>query len=54
MEIRARYVLVGFFVLAIAVAGAGFIYWLSNSGGLGERVLYRVRFEGSVSGLLRG
>ncbi|MEO8669625.1 MAG: MlaD family protein, partial [Bauldia sp.] len=54
MEIRARYLLIGIFVLLIAVIGAGFIYWLSNSAGLGERVAYRIRFEGPVSGLLRG
>ncbi len=54
MEIRARYLLIGIFVLIVALAGAGFIYWLSNTGGLGERMTYRIRFEGPVSGLLRG
>jgi phospholipid/cholesterol/gamma-HCH transport system substrate-binding protein len=54
VEIRARYLLIGLFVLVIALATAGFIYWLSNTGGLGERVSYRVRFDGSVSGLMRG
>jgi phospholipid/cholesterol/gamma-HCH transport system substrate-binding protein len=54
MEIRARYVLIGLFVLAAIAAGVGFIYWLSNSGGLAERTVYEVRFDGSVSGLSRG
>ena len=54
MEIRARYLLVGLFVLAAAAAGVGFIYWLSNTGGLAERTVYQIRFEGSVSGLSRG
>jgi phospholipid/cholesterol/gamma-HCH transport system substrate-binding protein len=54
MEIRARYVLIGLFVLAIAAGIAGFIYWLNNAGGIGERTAYRIRFEGSVAGLSRG
>jgi phospholipid/cholesterol/gamma-HCH transport system substrate-binding protein len=54
VEIRARYLLIGLFVVAVALAGAGFIYWLSNAGGLGQRVTYRVDFNGSVAGLLRG
>lgn len=54
MEIRARYVLIGLFVLAAIAAGVGFIYWLSNSGGLAERAVYQVRFDGPVSGLSRG
>jgi phospholipid/cholesterol/gamma-HCH transport system substrate-binding protein len=54
MEIRARYVLVGLFSLAIIVAGFGFVYWLNNVGGLSERTSYRIRFENSVSGLLLG
>ena len=52
MEIRARYVLIGAFVLAVIAAGFGFVYWLNNTGGLGERTRYDVRFESSVSGLL--
>ena len=54
MEIRARYVQMGAFTLAVIVAGFAFVYWLNNAGGLRERALYRVRFEGSVSGLLAG
>ncbi len=54
MEIRARYFLIGLFVLAIAGAGFGFVYWLYNTGGLGERTVYNIRFDGSVSGLSAG
>ncbi len=51
METRARYVIIGSFVLAVIFAGFGFVYWLKNTGGLGDRAYYRVRFEQPVSGL---
>jgi phospholipid/cholesterol/gamma-HCH transport system substrate-binding protein len=54
MEIRARYVLIGLFVLAIAAACVGFVYWLANTGGIAERTAYQVRFDGPISGLSRG
>jgi phospholipid/cholesterol/gamma-HCH transport system substrate-binding protein len=54
MEIRARYVQIGAFTLAVLAAGFVFVYWLNNAGGLRQRVVYRVQFEGPVSGLLRG
>jgi len=54
METRAPYALIGLFVLAVATAVFGFIYWLHNTGGLVERAYYRVRFENSVSGMLVG
>jgi phospholipid/cholesterol/gamma-HCH transport system substrate-binding protein len=54
METRAPYALIGFFVLAIVGSVFGFVYWLHNTGGLGERTIYRVRFENTVSGLLTG
>lgn len=54
METRARYISVGLFVLAIIVAGFGFVYWLNNNGGLGARAIYRIRFEQSVAGLQVG
>lgn len=54
MEIRARYVQMGAFTLAVIVAAFGFVYWLNNAGGLRERLFYRVHFESPVSGLLRG
>jgi phospholipid/cholesterol/gamma-HCH transport system substrate-binding protein len=54
MEIRARYFLIGVFVLAVVAAVVGFVYWLYNTGGLVERATYQVRFDGSVSGLSPG
>jgi phospholipid/cholesterol/gamma-HCH transport system substrate-binding protein len=54
VEIRARYLVVGLFVVIVALAAAGFVYWLANTGGLGERVSYRIRFDGPITGLLRG
>ena len=54
MEIRARYLQIGVFTLIVMVAGFAFVYWLNNAGALRDRVVYRLRFEGSVSGLQRG
>jgi phospholipid/cholesterol/gamma-HCH transport system substrate-binding protein len=54
METRARYVLIGLFTLAVILFGFGFVYWLEGTGGLRDRAVYRIRFEGSVSGLLTG
>jgi len=54
METRAPYALIGLFVLAVIGAAFGFVFWLHNTGGLGERAVYRVRFENTVSGLLTG
>lgn len=54
MEVRARYVQVGVFTLAVIVAGFAFVYWLNNAAGLQQRTLYRIRFETPVSGLLTG
>ena len=52
METRARYALIGLFMLAVIAASFAFVYWLENKGGFGERDYYRLRFQGSVSGLL--
>src|SRR5581483_5338768 len=54
METRAPYTLIGLFVLVVAAAVFGFVYWLHNVGGLSERTAYRVQFENSVSGMLIG
>lgn len=54
METRAPYTLIGLFVVAAIAAVFGFVYWLNNAGGIGERTVYRVRFENSVSGMLVG
>ena len=39
METRAPYTLIGLFVVAAIAAVFGFVYWLNNVGGLGERTL---------------
>ncbi|HET7806463.1 MAG TPA: MlaD family protein [Pseudolabrys sp.] len=54
MEIRAPYILIGGFVLAVIAAAFGFVYWLHNTGSLSERTTYRINFENTVSGLLTG
>jgi phospholipid/cholesterol/gamma-HCH transport system substrate-binding protein len=54
MEIRARYLLIGFFTLAVILGGFAFVYWLDTKGGIGERTPYLVRFENNVSGLQPG
>ena len=54
MEIRARFVLIGVFVLAVIVAGFGFVFWMENASGLAKRTSYLIRFDQSVSGLLLG
>ena len=53
METRARYAIIGAFVLACIFAGFGFIYWLQNSGSLG-RTVYRVEFDQPIAGLTPG
>lgn len=54
METSARYTLIGLFTLAVIAAGFGFVYWLNNIGGIGERTTYRVQFTDTVSGLRVG
>jgi phospholipid/cholesterol/gamma-HCH transport system substrate-binding protein len=54
MEIKARFVLIGLFTLAVILAGFGFVYWLDTKGGLGKRTTYEIRFHNTVSGLLKG
>jgi phospholipid/cholesterol/gamma-HCH transport system substrate-binding protein len=54
METQARYTLVGSFVLAMVLAAFAFVYWMQNTGGLADRQLYQVRFQSSISGLLKG
>ena len=51
METRARYALIGLFMLAVILASFAFIYWLENKGGFGKQDIYQVQFQGSVSGL---
>ncbi len=54
MEIRARYMLIGAFVLAFALGMFGFVYWIQNTGGLGQRTTYQIEFEQPVAGLTIG
>jgi phospholipid/cholesterol/gamma-HCH transport system substrate-binding protein len=54
MEIRARYILMGLFLLAVIAGVFGFVYWLENEGGFRNREVYRIRFDSSVSGLYTG
>ncbi len=54
MEIKARYRLIGLFMLALIGLGFGFVYWLQNAGGLAERKTYQIRFEDTVGGLQVG
>jgi phospholipid/cholesterol/gamma-HCH transport system substrate-binding protein len=54
MEIRARYILIGGFVLAFVLGMFGFVYWLNNVGGLGQRTIYEIRFDQPVAGLTIG
>ena len=54
MEIRARYTLIGLFTLAVIAAGFQFVYWLNTTAGLGQRAVYRIRYDSPVSGLLKG
>jgi phospholipid/cholesterol/gamma-HCH transport system substrate-binding protein len=54
METRAPHALIGLFVMTVIAAAFGFVYWLHNGGGLTERTVYRVHFENTVSGLLKG
>jgi phospholipid/cholesterol/gamma-HCH transport system substrate-binding protein len=54
METRASYVVIGSFVIAVIFAAFGFVYWLHHTGGLGQRAVFRVRFEQPVTGLTPG
>jgi phospholipid/cholesterol/gamma-HCH transport system substrate-binding protein len=54
METRARYILIGSFTLVFLLASFGFVYWIKNVGGFGQRAVYEIRFEQPVSGLTSG
>ena len=54
MEVRARYLLIGFVALvAIAVAFV-FVFWMNTTGGLAQRTSYRVQFDAPAAGLYKG
>jgi phospholipid/cholesterol/gamma-HCH transport system substrate-binding protein len=54
METRANYILIGLFTLATVLGAFGFVYWFHHVGGTGERVTYRVVFQGPIGGLRSG
>jgi len=54
METRANYILIGLFSLAVIFGAFGFVYWFHHVGGTGERVAYRVVFQGPIGGLRSG
>src|ERR1700722_10974840 len=54
METKANYTVIGLFTLAVVLGVFAFVYWFENIGGTGERMFYRIQFEGSVSGLRTG
>ncbi|GLK68054.1 MlaD family protein [Hansschlegelia plantiphila] len=54
METRANHVLVGAFTLLVLAAAFGFVWWFTSAGANRERAIYRVQFQGAVSGLTPG
>src|SRR6201991_3296611 len=54
MEREANYAAVGAFVLVVALVGALFVYWYSDSREHKVFKRYEIYFDGSVSGLERG
>jgi phospholipid/cholesterol/gamma-HCH transport system substrate-binding protein len=54
MEVRAHYILIGSFTLAVIVGLFTFVYWIKNVGGLGQRAIYQIQFEQPVAGLTVG
>ena len=54
MEREANYAAVGAFVLLVALVGALFVYWYSDSRERKTYQRYEIYFDGSVSGLERG
>ncbi|MEG6508243.1 MlaD family protein [Methyloligella sp. 2.7D] len=54
METRARYILIGSFMLAAVVAVFCFVYWMENTGGFGQRTTYKIQFDTPVYGLYPG
>ena len=54
MEREAHYATVGAFVLLVALLGALFVYWYSDTREHKVYIRYEIYFDGSVSGLERG
>jgi phospholipid/cholesterol/gamma-HCH transport system substrate-binding protein len=53
METHARYIAVGIFAIAVVASAFMFVFWLRGASGL-EEVVYRIRFSGPVTGIVRG
>ena len=54
METRAPFALIGAFVLVAMLAIFGFVYWIANTGGIGARTVYAVRFNEPIGGVTPG
>lgn len=54
METRANHVVVGAFTLAVLTAALLFVWWFAAAGQTAERAIYRIQFQGAVSGLTPG
>lgn len=54
MERKANYVLIGLFTVAVVAGAFGFVFWIHQTSGKKQSVIYRVIFDTSVSGLRRG
>ena len=54
METRANYAIIGAFTLAVIVAAFAFVFWFSGADKPSGRHVYKVMFNGSISGLSTG
>jgi phospholipid/cholesterol/gamma-HCH transport system substrate-binding protein len=54
METRANHALVGAFTLLVLAAAFLFVWWFAAAGQNRERAIYRIQFQGAVSGLTPG
>jgi phospholipid/cholesterol/gamma-HCH transport system substrate-binding protein len=54
VETRANYAIIGLFTLVAILGAFGFVYWFQHSGGVGERTIFRVIFDGPAQGLRTG
>jgi len=54
METRANYALIGGFTLAVIASSFLFVFWFSGSEKPAGRTIYKIVFNGSISGLQRG
>jgi phospholipid/cholesterol/gamma-HCH transport system substrate-binding protein len=54
MEIRARYLLIGFVALTAIAVGFVFVFWMNTTGGLAQRTSYRVQFDAPAVGIYKG